>query len=322
LCKWESEILVDGTQSINPLEHADMGATTSRILIVSADADTSAQTQAALSNQMYDLVVDQDGSHALAEAAVLEGACDLMILDRTLVESDGPLYERFIDRAKNNELPLLVLGPSVAPQEWAKLLYEGASAYITTPIDADVLGAQVAVFIRSKERHDQLRSQAVIDELTGTYNRRYLDEQLTARLAEAQRYNDSFSIGLLDIDHFKRVNDTNGHQVGDQVLAETAAIINRQMRKEDLLARYGGEEFAVMLPHTDRLGAAILAERVREAIAEHVFVVPTGDINITVSMGLASFPIDEVEKDAELLKVADTRLYEAKHQGRNQTVFE
>ena len=300
-----------------------MGAPTmNRILIVTADAATSAQAQAALSAQMYDLVIDQDGSHALEEAAVLEGACDLMILDRALVQSDGPLYERFVERARNNEIPLLVLGPTVVPHEWARLLFEGASAYITTPIDADALGAQVAVFVRAKERHDQLRAQAVIDELTGTYNRRYLDEQLAARLAEALRYSDSFSIGLLDIDHFKEVNDTHGHQVGDLVLAETAAIIRRQMRKEDLLARYGGEEFAVMLPHTDRLGAAILAERVREAIAEHAFVVPSGTISITVSMGLASFPLDAVENDAELLKVADTRLYEAKNQGRNQTVFE
>jgi diguanylate cyclase (GGDEF)-like protein len=94
------------------------------------------------------------------------------------------------------------------------------------------------------------------------------------------------------------------------------------MRKEDLLSRYGGEEFAVMLPHTDRLGAAILAERVRETIEEHDFVVPSATFSITISMGIASFPLDEVENDAELLKIADTRLYEAKHEGRNQTVFE
>ena len=300
-----------------------MGASPmSRILIVSANAETTAQAQVALPSEMYDLIIDKDGSHALEEAAGVEGACDLMLLDSTLVENDAPLYGRFVDRARNNEVPLLVLGPNVAPFEWARLLHEGASAYVTTPVNADALGAQVAVFMRAKERHDQLRAQAVIDELTGAYNRRYLDEQMAARLAEALRYTAPFTIGLLDVDHFKRVNDTYGHQVGDQVLAETASIIRRQMRKEDLLARYGGEEFAVMLPHTDRLGAAILAERVREAIAEHAFVVPSATITITISMGLASFPLDEVENDAELLKVADTRLYEAKHEGRNQTVFE
>ncbi|MDA0335948.1 MAG: diguanylate cyclase [bacterium] len=294
----------------------------SRVLIVSADPVTSAQVGAALPDEMYDLISDTDGVHALAKAAGIEGACDLMLLDRQLVLDDVSLYERFIDRARNSEVPLLIIGPATAPHEWARLLHEGASAYITTPIDADALRAQVAVFMRAKERHDQLRAQAVIDELTGAYNRRYLDEQLAARLAEALRYGAAFSIGLVDIDHFKNVNDTHGHQVGDLVLAETAGIIRHQMRKEDLLARYGGEEFALMLPHTDRLGAAILAERIREAIAEHAFVVPSATISITISMGLASFPLDEVGNDAELLRVADTRLYEAKRGGRNQTVFE
>jgi diguanylate cyclase (GGDEF)-like protein len=294
----------------------------SRILIASADADTSAQAQAAIPDEMYDLIVTPDSAKALEIAADTETTCDLMLLDRSLELEDTSLYERFLDRARLSEVPLLILGAPMEPREWAQLLHEGASAFITTPIDADVLRAQVAVFLRSKERHDQLRAQAVIDELTGVYNRRYLDEQLSARLAEAQRYNAPFSIGLVDIDHFKKVNDTYGHQVGDLVLAETADIIRQQMRKEDLLARYGGEEFAVMLPHTDRLGAAILAERVREAIAEHKFVVPSATVSITISMGLASFPLDEVEDDFSLLKLTDRRLYEAKRSGRNQTVFE
>jgi len=319
---------VDGTEPNTPQQNDQASeermseSSLSRILIASADADTSAQAQAAIPDEMYDLIVTPDSAKALEIAADTETTCDLMLLDRSLVLEDTSLYERFLDRARLSEVPLLILGAPMEPREWAQLLHEGASAFITTPIDADVLRAQVAVFLRSKERHDQLRAQAVIDELTGVYNRRYLDEQLSARLAEAQRYNAPFSIGLVDIDHFKKVNDTYGHQVGDLVLAETADIIRQQMRKEDLLARYGGEEFAVMLPHTDRLGAAILAERVREAIAEHKFVVPSATVSITISMGLASFPLDEVEDDFSLLKLTDRRLYEAKRSGRNQTVFE
>ncbi|MBQ39149.1 MAG: hypothetical protein CME04_22400 [Gemmatimonadaceae bacterium] len=319
---------MDGTEPNTPQQNDQASeermseSSLSRILIASADADTSAQAQAAIPDEMYDLIVTPDSAKALEIAADTETTCDLMLLDRSLVLEDTSLYERFLDRARLSEVPLLILGAPMEPREWAQLLHEGASAFITTPIDADVLRAQVAVFLRSKERHDQLRAQAVIDELTGVYNRRYLDEQLSARLAEAQRYNAPFSIGLVDIDHFKKVNDTYGHQVGDLVLAETADIIRQQMRKEDLLARYGGEEFAVMLPHTDRLGAAILAERVREAIAEHKFVVPSATVSITISMGLASFPLDEVEDDFSLLKLTDRRLYEAKRSGRNQTVFE
>lgn len=294
----------------------------SRILIVTADAETSDQAHAAIPDEMYDVIVATKGAEALKRAADTEHTCDLILLDHTLVADDAVLHERFIDLARNSEIPLLLLGPSAGPKQWAGLLHGGASAYITTPVDADALGAQIAVFSRIKERHDQLRAQAVIDELTGAYNRRYLDEQLGGRFAEAQRYNAPFSIGLVDIDHFKKVNDTHGHLVGDQVLAETAGLIRRQMRKEDMLARYGGEEFALMLPHTDRLGAAILAERVREAVEEHSFVVPSATIAITVSMGLASFPLDVVENDFELLKLTDKRLYQAKNDGRNQTVFE
>jgi two-component system cell cycle response regulator len=306
------------------VEKSDEGANSSmsRILIVSADTETSAQAQAAMPNEMYDVVIATQAAEALEMAADTENTCDLILLDHTVVVDDTALHEHFIDLARNGDIPLLLLGPSLVPKQWAKLLHEGASAYITTPVDADALGAQIAVFLRIKESHSQLRAQAVIDKLTGIYNRRYLDEQLGVRFAEAQRYSASFSIGLVDIDHFKKVNDTHGHQVGDQVLAETAGLIRRQMRKEDLLARYGGEEFALMLPHTDRLGVAILAERVREAVEEHSFVVSSATIAITVSMGLASFPRDSVENDYELLRLTDKRLYEAKSGGRNQTVFE
>ncbi len=293
-----------------------------RILIVTADAETSDQVHAAIPDEMYDVIVATKGAEALKRAADTEHTYDLILLDHTLVADNAGLHERFIDLARNSEIPLLLLGPSAGPKQWAGLLHGGASAYITTPVDADALGAQIAVFSRIKERHDQLRAQAVIDELTGVYNRRYLVEQLGGRFAEAKRYNAPFSIGLVDIDHFKKVNDTHGHLVGDQVLAETAGLIRRQMRKEDILARYGGEEFALMLPHTDRLGAAILAERVREAVEEHSYVVPSATIAITVSMGLASFPLDVVENDFELLKLTDKRLYQAKTDGRNQTVFE
>lgn len=295
----------------------------SRILIVSADGGTSEQAVTALPEAMYEVQVAADATQALERAGSIDENWDVVLLDRSLTDGIDGLYERYLDLARTSEVPLLVLGPDAPPSDWGRLLHEGASAYVTLPLDGDALGAQVAVALRTKERYDQLRAQAVIDELTGVYNRRYLDEQLGSRLAEAQRYNSPFSIGLLDIDHFKRVNDTYGHPVGDEVLAQTASVVRRQMRKEDLLARYGGEEFAMLLPHTDRLGAAILAERVREAIADHPYEVSSGEsIRITISLGLASFPLDAAETDLDLLKIADRRLYQAKDDGRNVTVFE
>lgn len=311
-----------GSQSDQPLG-SSVASSVTRVLFVSTDDATAVQAQAALPDEMYGLTVAAPGVEALEQVFDAEGGCDLVLLDRRLVDGEEGLLERFLDRARGHDIPLIVLGPDSGTSVWAPLLHAGASAYINLPLDTDGLAAQAAALLRTKDRLDQLRDQAVIDQLTRIYNRRYLDEQLGARLGEAQRYTTPFSIGLLDIDHFKVVNDSHGHQVGDIVLAETAALVRRQMRKEDLVARYGGEEFAVMLPHTDRLGAAILAERVREAVAEHAYECGDGlSVSITVSLGVASFPLDEVKDAAELLRLADTRLYQAKSGGRNQTVFD
>ena len=110
------------------------------------------------------------------------------------------------------------------------------------------------LLLKVRQRLDQLRAQAVFDELTGAYNRRFLNEQLRVRLGEARRHRTPVSLILFDLDHFKKGNDTYGHPFGDTVMQGTAELARRQMRKEDILARYGGEEFAVMLPHTDRPG--------------------------------------------------------------------
>ncbi|MBT5059027.1 MAG: diguanylate cyclase, partial [Gemmatimonadetes bacterium] len=265
----------------------------SRILIVSADENVADEIRKALPDEMYDLVrsTDVDGGFEHLESG--DERCDLVLYDHRLTTSEGSELGRYVDRASAIDTPVVVMSEATESVDWVPLLNAGAIDHLLIdPIEADVLAARIGVLLRLKERIDQLRAEAVIDELTGVHNRRYLDEQLGARLGEAARYEMPFSIGLLDIDHFKLVNDAHGHLAGDRVLQETASIIRKQMRKEDVLVRYGGEEFAVMLPQTDRLGSAILCERIREAIAEHSFDIDAKSLRITVSVGVASYPLD------------------------------
>ncbi len=163
---------------------------------------------------------------------------------------------------------------------------------------------------------EELRRHANFDALTGLYCRRHFDRRLREELDRADRYDRPLSMVLLDIDHFKRINDTRGHQIGDQVLRQTAGLISRSLRLSDYCARVGGEEFCLLLPNTDASGALKQAERLRKSIAEHPFL---GDesLRVTASFGIADVS-DEAGRSAEsLLCAADAALYQAKSDGRN-----
>ncbi len=168
-----------------------------------------------------------------------------------------------------------------------------------------------------------LEQDAVTDPLTGVFNRRYLDRRLNEEIASAQRYGLPLAVMMLDIDHFKQINDRHGHQVGDRVLITLASEISRELRKADVLARYGGEEFLVIAPHTCLSGAANIAERVRKCVESHNFsLLPelgAHVIRVTVSIGVANIGEGPYDKEA-LVHAADTNLLHAKRKGRNRVV--
>ena len=288
----------------------------SRILIVSADHAVLARIAGALSQDERQLATAESPGAAIA--AVGNGETDIVV-----AEADGadPELETLLAECRSGDLPVLLLGGASATNP-LKPSDVGAQEWLTLPVADTDISHRVAALERIKRRFDQLRSQAVIDELTNSYNRRYMDEQLSVRLGEAKRYDLPFSFILFDLDHFKRVNDTHGDPFGDFVLRQMADLVRQLIRKEDVLTRYGGEEFAVISPHTDRLGSAILAERVREAVAERVFERDRESVQVTISLGVASYPLDHVDSAEGMLEAADKRLYEAKGAGRNQTVFE
>ena len=176
-------------------------------------------------------------------------------------------------------------------------------------------------------RNEQLRSAneklaevSVKDELTSLYNHRFLQEKMVEEFARASRYHYSLSCLMVDIDHFKTINDTHGHLVGDQVLRELGQLFVSYLRQADTVARYGGEEFVVLLPHIGYEGARILAERLRKKVMERSFGIngPSGSLKISVSIGVASYPEDPVDRKDTLLFYADKALYRAKGSGRNR----
>ena len=166
----------------------------------------------------------------------------------------------------------------------------------------------------------QLFEASVTDALTGARNRESFDLQLRAELSYARRHKCDVALLLFDVDHFKKVNDTYGHPVGDQVLVELSRTIAMALRSEDVFARYGGEEFAIILRGIDDAGARIVAERVRITVERLRIEVPKGALTVTVSVGCASVGSQHELAPEELVAIADRRLYAAKHKGRNQVV--
>jgi diguanylate cyclase (GGDEF)-like protein len=182
------------------------------------------------------------------------------------------------------------------------------------------IGATIFKFLSGSNAErayfEEIYRVMTVDGLTGAYNKRYLDETLDREVARSRRYGRDLSLVLLDLDHFKEVNDAHGHLGGDAVLSAVCHAIAAEIREEDVLARYGGEEFVVLLPETDREHALLLAEKLRAIVAAQEVAVDDGLVTVTVSLGVATLEPDRDTAEA-LLRWADERLYEAKRAGRN-----
>jgi two-component system cell cycle response regulator len=196
------------------------------------------------------------------------------------------------------------------------------------PIDKNEMSARVRTQIRKKRYGDRLRDNlqlsmelAITDALTSLYNRRYMESHLGTLIEEAAARGKPLSLLLLDVDHFKSINDGFGHDAGDDVLREFAVRVRKSIRGIDLACRYGGEEFVVVMPETDMAVAALVAERIRRRIAGEPFPIQKGAaaVEVTISIGIAALGSTEDHADT-LLKRADQALYRAKRDGRNRVV--
>ncbi len=167
--------------------------------------------------------------------------------------------------------------------------------------------------------HSTVYSAMTRDGLTGAFNKSFLLDALDHEIARSRRSRRPLSVLVMDIDHFKKINDTYGHLVGDEVLREFARRLNQSRREDDLLCRYGGEEFVMILSDTQNREAIPLAERCRQSIADQPFTTSAGDISVTVSIGIAELDLtDDTATRSQLIEAADQKLYQAKKSGRNQ----
>ena len=294
-----------------------MGAGQPDLLLVVDDSDEMrALLQQQLADRGYEVVTAADGEQALALVGTRQP--DAILLDHELPGLSGlDVLARLRTDDALAAVPVIML---TSEHEQALLLTSlraGAHDHLRKPFDPAELEARVAAALRVKKLNDalvdanrRLAEQALTDHLTGLANRRHGAHELERAVALAVRHGHALALARIDIDHFKVVNDTYGHQGGDEVLAEVARRLTRAIRGGDELARWGGDEFVVIQPATDRAGAARAAERLRAAIAD----APIGDTAITISVGWAHWAGDTPD---DLLARADRALYKAKDAGRN-----
>jgi two-component system cell cycle response regulator len=296
------------------------------ILIVE-DSATTATVLSKYLSERYDLVQVRDGAEAWT--LLNDGPeVGLIITDINMPNMNGQeLLSRIraSDSAYIVNLPVIVMTGASDEKDRNEAFHNGASDFITKPVDRAELSARVNVhynlarIIRELEAsRAALARQATTDPLTGRANRRYFLERADECLAKNQRYETRCSVIMIDVDHFKRVNDEHGHDTGDQLLRAIGDRLHKVVREVDTVARIGGEEFAVLLPDTNLLGAAIMAERLRKSVDQQDFKCGHCSMHVTVSAGIASFDSDGAESVREVMRVADRRLYLAKQLGRNR----
>jgi two-component system cell cycle response regulator len=296
------------------------------------------------------LIIDTDPRHAERVRGYLGGAHKVDVLTNpadAVFQVTGSSYElalvsmslgdfdplrvcsqmRTLEHSRN--LPIILMAEEADRPRVVRGLDLGVNDFIMRPIERNELAARVRTQIRRQRYAVELRESvnhtlalAVTDELTGLYNRRYFERHLSIMIDKAREQDRDMAVMLIDMDFFKSVNDTHGHDSGDAVLREFAIRLKRNIRGVDLACRFGGEEFVVLMPDIDFRQAQGVAERVRMAVAERSFEVGASrSLTVTVSVGVALMEGD-TDTPEVLLKRADVALYRAKREGRNRVVFD
>lgn len=312
----------DAMRAMDSIDHND-----GRILMVDPDLRHAERIRGYLEAHNR---VDILANPADAVLAVSGGDYELALVSMALGDFD-PLRvcSQMRTAEQTRTLPIILIAEEDDRPRVVRGLDLGVNDFIMRPVERNELTARVRTQIRRQRYAVELRQSvnntlalAVTDELTGLYNRRYFERHLSILLQKAQQQSRDMAVMLIDMDYFKDVNDTHGHDTGDAVLREFADRLRRNIRGVDLACRFGGEEFVVLMPDTDARQAQSVAERVRGAVAEKGFDAGNGrPLSVTVSVGMA---LNEQETDTPelLLKRADVALYRAKREGRNRVVVD
>lgn len=276
---------------------------------------------AALFDAYYEARDDTEALRILATTSI-----DFIICDLMTARMDGLDFLEVVKGEREwQDIPVIILSARDESMLKIKALRSGASDYITKPFEPGELAARIMIHLNIKTLQDEmrktnelLRELSITDHLTHLYNRRYMMDMLAIEFERVQRTNGKLCLVLMDVDHFKLVNDTYGHQQGDMVLAAVAEVIQAELRRYDIAVRYGGEEFAMVLPETSLRDGLAVAERVRLAVLKITFPPPIEYLTVTISQGVASLPAPQIDSVEQLIRAADSALYRAKKNGRNR----
>lgn len=290
---------------------------TTEILIVEDDAELRNVLVFELRSLGFSPLTAKDGVQALHILRDKGAQIAAVVSDWLMPALDGlGLLKQMREDRNLQEIPFLLLTARGAEDDIVRGFNQGANDYIRKPFTFGELTARLKNLVLTRNLMKQLKEQAVRDGLTGLYNHRYFMECLTAEVARQQRYGGELSLILLDIDHFKQLNDRYGHQTGDFVLQCLGMDIKDSLRTVDIPCRYGGEEFAVILPMTGLAGAKIVAERLRQNIEQSVFERDESSYTITCSFGVGSLDRKPVAGH-DFIQAVDRALYNSKDKGRN-----
>lgn len=256
---------------------------------------------------------------------LLTESVDMILCDLEMPRIDGFKFLGMMkSRPELKDIPVIILTGMHDKELKIKGLENGACDYITKPFDPEELVARVKVHLKIKQLQDDLKRSnellhelSITDFLTGLYNRRHLIESLSREILRADRKNGELSLIVMDIDHFKAVNDCYGHQQGDHVLQIVSTILKNELRNYDIAARFGGEEFVAVIPDVAADEAMLVAERIRLAVQNHRFESDLSELSLTISLGVADLSILSCQTVDNFIKLADDALYRAKANGRN-----
>lgn len=294
-----------------------------KILVVDDDIDLLNFAIATLEFDGYQVQTAESGSKALD--LLVHWKPDLIILDVNMPDSNGLEIIKSI-KSVDCFVATIFLTADSKTEQVIQGLDAGADDYMCKPFSPNELLARVRTQLRIKDLTDQLqlanqKLQALveIDDLTGLANMRNMYSKLDYEIKRAQRYSRHIAVVMMDMDHFKSVNDTNDHLFGSFVLKEVGAIIKKSIRDTDIGARYGGDEFIIILTETDNDGVKSFCERLRQSIESHVFTSGDSTMKLTSSLGYSlARPVNQTLDARSLVKWADKALYDSKSQGRNR----
>lgn len=301
-----------------------------KILLVEDSKAQAGLVRDFLEKTGYEVIWAENGKSAIKTAKTM--SVDIILLDLMLPDISGNEVCRWLKLNENTRgIPIIMLTAKDAITDKVAGLEAGADDYLPKPYNEIELNARIYASLRTKALQDELRQKnrqlenllkqveimAITDQLTGIYNRRRLVTILEKEFRRTVRYKSPLTCLMIDIDHFKRINDKFSHHTGDMVIKETAQIITECAREIDTVARWGGEEFIALFPQTKKEDALQSAVRIIKKVSEHKFPEISNE-QITISIGIASVPDPSIDTEEKLIHASDMALYEAKKNGRNR----